>query len=63
MSRTKEQRDAQRTRGPLIASGQCHFCGYNKLPPKSHWCSGDCAQEHAEETRQNEVTKGSNGSV
>lgn len=59
---TKEQRDAQRARGALIPSGKCHFCGY-QVPPKAHWCSGDCAQEHAKETRQNEVTKGTNGSV
>lgn len=53
MSTTKADRDAQRARGPLIPSGKCHFCGY-RVPPKAHWCSGDCAKEHAAETAQNE---------
>lgn len=61
MMRTKEERDAERARGALIPNGQCHYCGC-KLPPKAHWCSTGCAQDHDKETRQNEVAKGSNGS-
>jgi len=62
MTPTKEERDALRARGPLVPSGKCHYCGY-KVPPKAHWCSGDCAKDFAAETAQNEAMKGSNGSV
>ena len=55
---TQAERDEQRAAGPLIPCGRCHFCGY-KVPPKAHWCSGDCAKEYAAETRQIEqATKG-----
>jgi len=54
---TKEERDALRARGAPIPSGKCHYCGY-KVPPKAHWCSGDCAKEFAAETAQNEQAKG-----
>jgi|GEM_PF-6256638 len=60
MSRTKEDRDAQRARGALIPNGSCHFCGY-KVPPKAHWCSGECAQDHAAETRHQGGAEGQPG--
>lgn len=50
-SRTKEERDTRRAAGALHPDGKCHFCGY-KVPPKAHWCSGDCAKEYAEESAQ-----------
>lgn len=48
-STTRAQRDERRAAGALVPCGKCHFCGY-KVPPKAHWCSGECAKDYAAET-------------
>lgn len=31
---------------PLFPKGECHCCGWKKIPKNALWCSTDCATEY-----------------
>lgn len=47
----KAARMAARDGKPVVPNGCCRFCMY-KVPPRALWCSTECAQDYAAETRQ-----------
>lgn len=36
---------------PIIPKGECHYCGYQRIPKRDLWCSADCCREYEEEKR------------
>lgn len=53
----RERNDKQLSRKALIPCGTCHNCGW-KVPPKALWCSGACADDHAQEKAEFQARDG-----
>lgn len=36
---------------PIIPKGECHYCGWDRLPKGGLWCCADCASSYEAERR------------